>query len=215
MGQNHSPVSAAGVTSSLCVRGEKTVANHNKSTVCSRFTYGPNLRQTGGAAQHVDGAVWLLLDLLTQCSREVQRLWTTSSVSVSKRTIGRLPSLRLRVGADPILEDVQVVGGCDGDDVLRRVPGHVQDLLGEVQTVHADVSAAPLAAGVNPAGPQHGPGLAALPPGLQGHPSARLPVKHPEEAVVRPGHDDAEGRRNVTHMMSIIIITKESGRAVI
>lgn len=38
-----------------------------------------------------------------------------------------------------VLEDVQVVGGSDGYDVLRRVPGCVEDLLGEVQAVHADV----------------------------------------------------------------------------
>lgn len=122
-------------------------------------------------------------------------------MSVSKRSVGRLPSLRLHVGVDSILEYIQVVGGRDGDDVLEWVPGHVQDLFGEVQTIHADVSAAPLAAGVNPPGPQHSPRLAALPPGLQGHSSARLPVEHPEEAVVRPSHDDAEGRRDALHIM--------------
>lgn len=38
-----------------------------------------------------------------------------------------------------VLEDVQVVGGGDGDDVLSRVPGRMENLLGEVQAVHADV----------------------------------------------------------------------------
>lgn len=72
------------------------------------------------------------------------------------------------------------------------MPSHVQDFLGEVQAVDAHVSTATLAASVHPPGPQHGPGLAALPPSLQRYASARLPVKHPEEAVVGPGHDDAE-----------------------
>lgn len=73
----------------------------------------------------------------------------------------------------------------------------MQDLLGEVQAVDAHIPAAPLAAVVHAAGPQHGPGLAALSPGLQGHASARLPVEHPEEAVVRPRHDHAGERREV------------------
>lgn len=51
------------------------------------------------------------------------------------RRAGRL----VHVGVHLVLEDVQVVGGRDGDDVLGRVPGRVQDLLGEVQAVHADV----------------------------------------------------------------------------
>lgn len=81
------------------------------------------------------------------------------------------------------------------------MPGHVQDLFGKVQTIHANVSAAPLSASVNSPGPQHSPRLAAFPPCLQGHASASLPVEHPEEAVVRPGHDDAEERRDVLHIM--------------
>lgn len=36
------------------------------------------------------------------------------------------------------MEHVQVVGGCDGDDVLARVPRGVQDLFGEVEAVHVD-----------------------------------------------------------------------------
>lgn len=35
------------------------------------------------------------------------------------------PSLPLRLGVDAILEDVQVVCGCYGNDILRRMPSHV------------------------------------------------------------------------------------------
>lgn len=47
------------------------------------------------------------------------------------------PLMHLRV--EFVLEDVQVVGGSNSDDVLSRVPGRVEDLLGEIQAVHADV----------------------------------------------------------------------------
>ena len=46
---------------------------------------------------------------------------------------------------DFVLEDVEVVGGGHGDDVLLGVPGGVQDLLAEVQAVHADLVLATLA----------------------------------------------------------------------
>ena len=105
--------------------------------------------------------------------------------------LGRL----VHVGVHLVLEDVQVVGGRDGDDVLGRVPGRVQDLLGEVQAVHADVVASPLAAHAHPPRLEHRPGLAALPRGLQGHIPLGVPVKHAEEVVVGSSHDDAGGRR--------------------
>ena len=40
---------------------------------------------------------------------------------------------------DFVLEDVEVVCGCYGDDVLMRVPRGVKDLLAEVKAVHADL----------------------------------------------------------------------------
>lgn len=40
---------------------------------------------------------------------------------------------------DLVLEDVEVVGGCYGDDVLVWVPRSVEDLLAEVQAVDADL----------------------------------------------------------------------------
>lgn len=69
--------------------------------------------------------------------------------------------MQLRV--EFVLEDVQVVGGGDGDDVLGRVPGRVEDLLGEVQAVHADVVLPALSSGgADPPRLQDGPGFAAL-----------------------------------------------------
>lgn len=38
-----------------------------------------------------------------------------------------------------VLEDVEVVGGRHGDDVLMRMPRRVEDLLAEVQAVYADL----------------------------------------------------------------------------
>lgn len=98
--------------------------------------------------------------------------------------------LCLRVNA--ILEDVQVIGGRDSNDVLRRMPGHMQYFLSEVQAIDAHVSTATLTASIHATGPQHSPRLAALPPGFQGDASPSLPIKHPEEAVVRPCHDHAD-----------------------
>lgn len=148
-------------------------------------------------------AAWLLLNLLTQTPKMPKRMWVVICVSQSKPLpLPRPPSLCLRLRVDSILEDVQVVGGCYGDDILRWVPSHVQDFLRKVQTIHADVSAAALTAGVNSPGPQHSPRLAAFSPSLQGHTTASLPVKHAEEAVVCPCHDDAEERTDADNEMS-------------
>lgn len=106
----------------------------------------------------------------------------------------RPPVHLVHVGVHLVLEDVQVVGGRDGDDVLGWVPGRVQDLLGEVQAVHADVVPSPLAAHAHPPRLEHCPGLAALPRRLQRHIPLGVPVKHAEEVVVGSGHDDAGGR---------------------
>lgn len=100
------------------------------------------------------------------------------------------------IGVDTILEDVQVVGGCDGDDVLVRVPGCVEDLLGEVQAVHADVVLPALSSGgTDPPWLQDGSGFAALSRRLQGHVALGVPVEHAEEVVVGSGHDHAEKRK--------------------
>lgn len=62
-----------------------------------------------------------------------------------------------------VLEDVQVVGGGDGDDVLIRMPGCVEDLLGEVQAVHTDVVLPALSSsGTDPPWLKDSSGFAAL-----------------------------------------------------
>lgn len=101
----------------------------------------------------------------------------------------------MHVRIDLILEDVQVVGGRNGDDILGWVPGRVQDLLGEVQAVHTDVITPPLATHTHASGLEHCPGFAALPGGLQGHIPLGVAVKHAKEVVVGPGHDDTGERR--------------------
>ena len=45
-----------------------------------------------------------------------------------------------------VLQEEEVVGGRDGDDVLCGVPGSVKDLLVEVQTVDVDLVLLALAA---------------------------------------------------------------------
>lgn len=98
----------------------------------------------------------------------------------------------VHVGVHLVLEDVQVVGGCDSDDVLGRVPGRVQDLLGEVQAVHADVaSQSPLAARTRVAG-THG---ACSPQGPPGSHPAWCSGQTCGRVVVGSSHDDAGGRR--------------------
>lgn len=86
------------------------------------------------------------------------------------------------------LEDVEVVGGCHGNDIFLRVPGGVQDLLVEVQAVHADLVLLPLAAGANPARLQDLPGLAALARSLQGDVPPLRAIQHSEEVVVGSSH---------------------------
>lgn len=69
--------------------------------------------------------------------------------------------MHLRV--ELVLEDVQIVGGGDGDDVLSRMPRCVEDLLGEVQAVHADVVFPALSSsGTHPAWLEDSSGFAAL-----------------------------------------------------
>lgn len=92
-----------------------------------------------------------------------------------------------------VLENVQIVGGSDGDDVLGRVPRRVEDLLGKVQAVDADVILTALpSGGADPSGLEDGPGFAALPRCFQGHVTLGVPVEHAEEVVVGSCHDDTD-----------------------
>ena len=92
-------------------------------------------------------------------------------------------------GSKLVLEYEQIVGGGDGDDVLRWMPGGVQDLLVEVEAVHAHLVLFPLAAGANLLGLERrlGPGDVAR--RLERHVALRRPVEHAEEVVVRAGED--------------------------
>ncbi len=102
-------------------------------------------------------------------------------------------SMHLRVQF--VLEDVQVVGGSDGDDVLCRVPGCVENLLGEVQAVHTDVILPAFSSGgTDSPWLEDSSGFAALSRRLQGHVTFGVPVEHAEEVVVGSGHDHT-GRR--------------------
>lgn len=92
---------------------------------------------------------------------------------------------------DFVLEYVQVIGGSHGNDIVRGVPGRVQDLLVEVQTVHTDLIFLPLTPCTHLPGFEAGAWFAALSRGLQGHIPPCVSIKHSEEVVVGPGHDGA------------------------
>lgn len=95
-------------------------------------------------------------------------------------------------GAVSVLKDEQVVAGCDGDDVVGWMPCCVQDLLPEVQAVHTDIIVPPLLPHTHTARPEHGAPLTHLPTRLQRHVTPTRSVKHPEEIIIRPCHDDTE-----------------------
>lgn len=131
--------------------------------------------------RHLPGYVCvrlIIMHILLSCMR-------VNSVSPT----GDVHSL-MHLRVEFVLKDVQIIGGSNGDDVLRRVPGRVEDLLGEVQAVHADVVFPPLPSGrADPPGFQDGSGLAALPRGLQGHVAFGVAVKHAKEVVVCSCHN--------------------------
>lgn len=95
-------------------------------------------------------------------------------------------------GPVSVLKDEQVVAGCDGDDVVCGMPRRVQDLLPEVQAVHADIVVPPLLPHAHAARPEHGTPLTHLPARLQSHIALTRSVEHPEEVIVRSCHDDTE-----------------------
>lgn len=76
------------------------------------------------------------------------------------------------------------------------MPGSVEDLLVEVQAVHADLILLPLAACGYFTWFERGPWFAALPGRLQCDVPPGIAVKHSEEVVVRAGHDGTDGRKN-------------------
>ncbi len=59
------------------------------------------------------------------------------------------PPPRSSEGSELVLEQKEVVGCGDGNDVLVWVPGRVQDFLVEVQAVHVDLVLLALPAGAH------------------------------------------------------------------
>lgn len=72
----------------------------------------------------------------------------------------------------------------------------MEDLLVEVQAVHADLVLLPLAAGGHFARFERGPRFAALPGRLQCDVPPGIAVEHSEEVVVGAGHDGTSGERD-------------------
>lgn len=93
---------------------------------------------------------------------------------------------------DFVLENVQVVGGCHSNHIIFGVPGSVEDLLIEVQAVHADLVLLPFAPCGHFARFECSPRFAALPGRLQCDVPPGVAVKHSEEVVVGAGHDGTE-----------------------
>lgn len=83
-----------------------------------------------------------------------------------------------------ILEYVEVVGRCHRNDVVLGMPGSVQDLLIEVQTIHTDFILFAFAACAHLAGLQDLHGLAVFTGRLQCHVPSVAAIEHPEEVVI-------------------------------
>lgn len=89
---------------------------------------------------------------------------------------------------DFVLENVQVVGGCHGYHIIFGVPRGMQDLLVEVQAVHADFILLPLPTCGNFPWFQSSSWFAALSGSFQCDVPPGVAVKHPEEVIVGPSH---------------------------
>lgn len=88
-----------------------------------------------------------------------------------------------------VLEEEKIVRRRNGDDVLSRVPGGVQDLLIEVEAVDADLVLFPLAAAAHLARLEYRLRLGDFARRLQRDLALRRAVEHAEEVVVGAGHD--------------------------
>lgn len=89
---------------------------------------------------------------------------------------------------DFVLENVQVVGGCHSYHIIFGVPRGMQDLLVEVQAVHADFILLPLPTCGNFPWFQSSSWFAALSGSLQCDVPPGVAVKHSEEVIVGPSH---------------------------
>jgi len=88
-----------------------------------------------------------------------------------------------------LLKQKEIVGSCHRDDVLLRMPGRVQDLLVEVQTVHGDLVLLPLAPGAHLAWFEHCLWFSNFSRCFQCHFLPRIAIKHSEKVVVTSCHD--------------------------
>lgn len=97
--------------------------------------------------------------------------------------------LRFGVCSEFVLEQEQVVGCRHSDHIFCRVPGRVQDLLVEVQTVNVDLVFPALAARADLAWFKHSLGFRDLSGSFERDLLPRVSVKHAEEVVVGASHD--------------------------
>lgn len=89
---------------------------------------------------------------------------------------------------DFVLENVQVVGGCHSYHIIFGVPRSMEDLLVEVQAVHADFILLSLSTCGNLPWFESSSWFAALSGSLQCDIPPGVAVKHSKEVVVRPSH---------------------------
>lgn len=80
----------------------------------------------------------------------------------------------------------------------------MEDLLVEVQAVHADLILLPFATSGHFARFERGPRFAALPGRLQRDVPPSVAVEHSEEVVVGPGHDGTEGEINFDQLWPFV-----------
>lgn len=119
------------------------------------------------------------------------RWFATTPTGESQTGLSSSPRLLFHM----LLVNVEVVGGCHGDDVVQRVPGGVEDLPIKVQTVHADLILLPFPTCAHSARFEDRVRLAVLPGRFQGQVLTASPVDGPEEVVVGARHHDAADRQ--------------------
>lgn len=97
---------------------------------------------------------------------------------------------------DFVLENVQVVGGCHSYHIIFGVPRSMEDLLVEVQAVHADFILLSLSTCGNLPWFESSSWFAALSGSLQCDIPPGVAVKHSKEVVVRPSHYGTKRKNN-------------------
>lgn len=105
-----------------------------------------------------------------------------------------------------ILKNVQIVGGGYGDDVVQRMPGCVDNLFAEVQTVHTDFILFALPTCAYFARLEDGSRPTVFPRRFVGHVLLIASVEHPEEVIVRTRHHNTAGSTREEELVSSHII---------